>query len=83
LLLDSFYNGSESYQEENDTYFAVMVPLKFLEFKEQYNGVCKATSNFGNTGKEKAIIYSSIYYHLQLNKIKNRTVLPKWTIAIT
>lgn len=36
-----------------NTYFAITVPFKLLEFKEQYNGVCKVTSNFGNTGKEK------------------------------
>lgn len=42
-----------SHKKKNYTYFAMTVPFKLLEFKEQYNGVCKATSNFGNTAKEK------------------------------
>lgn len=42
-----------SHKRQYDTYFAVTVPFKLLEFKEQYNGVCNATSNFGNTRKEK------------------------------
>lgn len=51
-LSDSFITAL-SIKKKNDTYFAVTVPFKLLEFKEQYNGVCKVTSNFGNTGKEK------------------------------
>lgn len=41
-----------SHEKKNDTYFAVTVPFKLLEFKEQYNGVCRTTSNFGNTEKK-------------------------------
>lgn len=50
-LSDSFITVCS--HKKNDTYFAMTVPFKLLEFKEQYNGVCKVTSNLGNTGKEK------------------------------
>ena len=51
--LSCSFTTAYSQKKQYDTYFAVTVPFKLLEFKEQYNGVCKATSNFGNTGKEK------------------------------
>ena len=51
--LSCSFTTAYSHKKQYDTYFAVTVPFKLLEFKEQYNGVCKATSNFGNTGKEK------------------------------
>lgn len=54
---------------KKDTHFAVTVPFKLLDFKEQYNGVCRATSNFGNTGGERINILKNLfYYHLQLDK---------------
>ena len=51
-----------SHRKQYDTYFAVTVPFKLTEFKEQYNGVCKATSNFGNTGKEKQGYFKQSIY---------------------
>lgn len=55
-----FDNSLEALQKKDATYFAVTIPLKFLAFREQYSGICKVTSNFGNTGKEEQSFEDSV-----------------------
>lgn len=63
------------------THFAVTTPFKLLDFKKWYNGVCRVTSNFGNTGGGGVNMLKNLFYYNLQTKITNRIALKEFIIG--